>query len=149
MPNGMCASWVSDHGARAIPAAIAGMVAADDVAISLDAVPIVDANALPSIERLPGWHGRFFHSGNMTFAYYDIDADAVPLHEHHHEQEEVWNVIQGRLAVTIDGVEHIAEPGCAAIVPPDTPHSARVLGACRAIVVDHPLRDDMGSVRTD
>jgi mannose-6-phosphate isomerase-like protein (cupin superfamily) len=78
----------------------------------------------------------------MTFVYYEIAADAVPLHEHHHAQEEVWNVVHGRLAVTIDGVEHVAEPGCAAIVPPNRPHSARVLGACRAIVVDTPVRDE-------
>ena len=103
-------------------------------------MPFVDARDLPENERLPGWHGRTFHSENMTFAYYEIDADAVPLHEHHHPQEEVWNVVEGRLAVTVDGVEHIAEPGCAAIVPADTPHSARALGAVRAIVVDYPLR---------
>jgi len=36
----------------------------------------------------------------------------------------------------------VAGPGCAAVVPPDTSHSARALEACRAIVVDYPLRDD-------
>jgi mannose-6-phosphate isomerase-like protein (cupin superfamily) len=61
----------------------------------------------------------------MTFAYYEIAADAVPLHEHHHPQEEVWNVVQGSLAVTIDGEEQIAGSGCAAVVPADTRHSAR------------------------
>jgi hypothetical protein len=34
--------------------------------------------------------GRFFHSENMTFAIYEVDADAAPIHEHHHPQEEVW-----------------------------------------------------------
>jgi len=109
-------------------------------------VPFVDSTALLSKERLPGWHGRFFHSQSMTFAYYEIAADAVPLHEHQHPQEEVWNVVEGELAVTIDGVEHIAGPGCAAIVPSDTPHSARALGACRAIVVDYPVREEVGRV---
>jgi mannose-6-phosphate isomerase-like protein (cupin superfamily) len=105
-------------------------------------MPFVDSTELSTRERLPGWTSRIFHSDNMTFAYYDIAADAVPLHEHRHPQEEVWNVIEGKLAVTIDGVEQVAGPGCAAVVPPDTPHSARALGACRAIVVDYPLRDD-------
>lgn len=117
--------------------------------VSLGHVSFVDSNALPCTERLPGWSGRFFHSGNMTFAYYDIAADAVPLHEHHHVQEEVWNVVEGKLAVVVDGVEHIAEAGCAVIIPPDALHSARVLGACRAIVVDHPLREEIGGIRTD
>jgi mannose-6-phosphate isomerase-like protein (cupin superfamily) len=105
-------------------------------------MPFVDSAELSTWERLPGWTSRVFHSDSMTFAYYEIAADAVPLHEHHHPQEEVWNVIEGKLAVTIDGVEQVAGPGCAAVVPPDTPHSARALGACRAIVVDYPLRAD-------
>jgi quercetin dioxygenase-like cupin family protein len=111
-------------------------------------MPFVDPADMASNERLPGWHGRFFHSDNMTFALYDIAADAVPLHEHQHPQEEVWNVIEGKLAVTIDGVEHMAEPGCAAIIPPNARHSARAIGGCRAIVVDYPLRDLVGGVRT-
>jgi unsaturated pyranuronate lyase len=105
-------------------------------------MPVVDSSALPPHERLPGWFGRSFHSDNMTFAYWDIAADAAPLHEHHHPQEEVWNVVEGTLALTIGGVEHIVGAGSAAIVPPGTPHSARALGACRAIVVDYPLRTD-------
>jgi quercetin dioxygenase-like cupin family protein len=111
-------------------------------------VPFVDSSQLGSKEPLPGWSGRFFHSENMTFAYYEIAADADPLPEHQHPQEEVWHIIDGKLAVTIDGAEHIAAPGCAAIVPPETPHTARALGPCRAIVVDYPLRDQVGGVRT-
>jgi quercetin dioxygenase-like cupin family protein len=111
-------------------------------------MPFVDSSDLSPKEPLPGWSGRFFHSGKMTFAYYEISAGAQPLHEHHHPQEEVWHVLEGRLAVTIDGEERIASPGCAAIVPPDTPHSARALTACRVIVVDTPLRDAVGGVRT-
>jgi unsaturated pyranuronate lyase len=105
-------------------------------------MPIVDTGALPPHERLPGWIGRSFHSENMTFAYWEIAADAAPLHEHHHSQEEVWNVLTGELSITVGGVEHILRPGCAAIIPPDTPHSARARTACRALVVDYPLRAD-------
>lgn len=94
-------------------------------------------------EPLQGWRGRYFHAESMTFSHYDLAADAAPLHEHHHPQEEVWNVVEGELIVTIDGVEHRLGPGDAAIVPPDTPHSARVVTACRAIVVDHPVRHSL------
>jgi quercetin dioxygenase-like cupin family protein len=112
-------------------------------------MPFVDSSELSPREPLPGWAGRFFHSGKMTFAYYEIAADAEPLHEHHHPQEEVWHVLDGKLAVTIDGEEHIAAPGCAAIVPPNTPHSARALTACKAIVVDTPLREQVGGIHTN
>ena len=56
----------------------------------------------------------------MTFAHYEFDAGST-IHEHHHEQEEVWNVIEGELEVTVDGVAQVAGPGMVAIVPPNTP----------------------------
>src|SRR5262245_3060033 len=85
---------------------------------------------------LPGWTGRFYHSQTMTFGVWEIAPDAAPLHEHHHPQEEVWNVVEGEIALTIDGIEQIVGPHMAAVVPPNTRHSARPLGRCRAIVVD-------------
>ena len=103
---------------------------------------LVDTSKLRIIERLPGWRARIFHSASMTFAHYEFDAGST--HEHHHEQEEVWNVIEGELELTIDGVVRRAGPGVVAIVPPNTPHSVRALSGGRAIIVDHPLRRDFG-----
>jgi mannose-6-phosphate isomerase-like protein (cupin superfamily) len=95
---------------------------------------------------LPGWSGHFFHSENNTFALWDIAADAMPLHQHHHPQEEVWTVVDGELLLTIDGDERSLGPGYGAVVPADTPHSARVTAACRAVVVDHPVRSQLPGV---
>jgi len=103
---------------------------------------LVDSQDLDPWERLPGWTGRFFDTEYMTFALYEIAADAVPLHEHHHPQEEVWNVVEGEVAVIVGGIQHIAGPGCAVVVPSNTPHSATAHGACRVLVVDSPVRDD-------
>jgi mannose-6-phosphate isomerase-like protein (cupin superfamily) len=100
------------------------------------------------IEPLRGWTGRFFHSANMTFGHWDIAEDAADLHEHRHAQEEVWNVVSGEIVLVIDGKEHRLEAGDAAIVPPDVTHSARVLGACRAVVVDHPVRLELPTQHT-
>ena len=102
-------------------------------------MPLVDTSELKVIERLPGWRARIFHSPSMTFAHYEFDAGAS-IHEHSHDQEEVWNVIAGELEVTIDGVARIAGPGVVAIAPPNARHSVRALTDGRAIVVDHPLR---------
>ena len=95
---------------------------------------------------LPGWAGRFFHSANMTFAHWDIAADAADLHEHHHVQEEVWHVVDGEVALIIDGVEHLVSAGGAAVIPPDTPHAVRVVGASRVVVADYPLREQLPGV---
>jgi quercetin dioxygenase-like cupin family protein len=75
----------------------------------------------------------------MTFAHYDF-ARGASIHEHFHPQEEVYEVIEGELEVTIDGVTQIARRGIVAIVPSNSPHSVRALTDGRAIIVDHPVR---------
>ena len=105
-------------------------------------MPFVDTAAIEEYERLPGWHGRIFQSPSMTFATWRFRAGAE-IHAHHHEQEEVWQVLEGELEVTIGGETRRAGPGMAAIVPADTLHSVRALSDGRAMVVDWPLRDDM------
>ena len=72
-------------------------------------MPFVDISSLRVTERLPGWHGRYFHSATMTFAHYDFVRGAS-IHEHFHLQEEVYEVIEGELEITIDGVAQIVRP---------------------------------------
>ena len=105
----------------------------------------IDTSALDVREPRDGWKGRFFHSANMTFAYYAVEAGAW-IHEHSHPNDEVWNVVEGQVEVTIDGETFLAGPGCAAVVPPDARHSVRAVTAARVIVVDHPARDAIGGV---
>jgi quercetin dioxygenase-like cupin family protein len=93
-------------------------------------MPFIDTNELKTIERLPGWKGKYFDSESMTFG-------------HFHPNEEVWNVIEGHLEVRIAGKTQVAGPGCVALVPPDTRHFVRAITSGRAIVVDYPLRRDM------
>jgi len=110
-------------------------------------MPFIDTSELKVIERLPGWKGRYFDSDDMTFGHYVFDAGSS-IHGHSHPNEEVWNVIEGQLEVTIDGNTGVAGPGCVAVVPPNTLHSVRAISNGRAIVVDHPLRRDMGGSRS-
>jgi quercetin dioxygenase-like cupin family protein len=99
-------------------------------------MPFIDTNELKTIERLPGWKGKYFDSESMTFG-------------HFHPNEEVWNVIEGQLEVTIGGKTQIAGPGCVAIVPPDTKHFVKALTNGRAIVVDYPLRAGMAESKSN
>lgn len=107
-------------------------------------MPFIDTTALKVFEPRPGWKGRFFHSDSMTFAYYAFDAGAW-IHEHSHPNEEVWNVIEGQLEVTLDGITQVVGPGSAAVVAPNTTHSVRALTSGATIVVDYPLREAVGS----
>jgi quercetin dioxygenase-like cupin family protein len=102
-------------------------------------MPFIDTGTLDVIERLPGWYGRYFHSPSMTFAHYDFIRGAS-IHEHFHPQEEVYEVTDGELEVTIDGVAQIARAGTVAIVPGNVPHSVKALTDGRAIIIDYPLR---------
>jgi quercetin dioxygenase-like cupin family protein len=104
-------------------------------------MPFLDIGSLRVTERLPGWHGRYFHSACMTFAHYDFVRGAS-IHEHFHLQEEVYEVIEGELEITIDGVTQIVRPGSVAIVPSGARHSIKALTDGRAIIVDYPLRRD-------
>ncbi len=104
-------------------------------------MPFVDARSLKVIERLPGWYGRYFQSPNMTFAHYDFTRGSS-IHEHSHPQKEVYEIIEGELEVTIDGVTQIIRPGMVGIVPSNVRHSAKALTDGRAIIVDYPLRHD-------
>jgi quercetin dioxygenase-like cupin family protein len=107
-------------------------------------MPWIDTSQLDVIERLPGWHGRYFHSDSMTFAHYDFTRGAS-IHGHFHPQEEVYEVIEGELEITIDGVTQIACPGLVAIVPGGARHSVKALTDGRAIIVDHPRRPGFGA----
>ena len=103
-------------------------------------MPFLGPSDMVTAEPLPGWSAHFFHSANMTFSQYEIAADAMSLHEHFHEQEEVWHVVDGEVEISIDGAAQRLGPGCAAVVPPNTPHSARPVGVCRVVIADYPLR---------
>ncbi len=103
-------------------------------------MPFVDIGSLPVIERLPGWYGRYFHSPSLTFAHYDFKRSAS-IHEHFHPQEEVYEVIEGELEVTIDGLAQVIRAGLVAIVPSGVRHSIKALTDGRAIIVDYPVRE--------
>ena len=107
------------------------------------ALPVVDTDTLKVIERLPGWRGRYVHSATMTFAHYEFDAGAT-IHEHFHPEEEVYEVIEGELEITIDGARHAARPGLVAIVPANVRHFVRAVTGGRVIVIDHPARPELG-----
>jgi quercetin dioxygenase-like cupin family protein len=104
-------------------------------------MPFVNITEVKPVTLLPGWSGRFVHSQNLTLAYWEIADDAQSVHEHDHPQEEVWNVIEGEIEVTINGHTQLAGPGSVAVIPAGARHSVRVLHPSRVLVVDYPIRE--------
>jgi quercetin dioxygenase-like cupin family protein len=103
-------------------------------------MPILDTKAMDWREKRPGWKGAIFSSPSMTFAHWRFSQGAA-IHEHGHEQEEVWHLIEGELEVVVDGVASRVGAGSVIILPANTPHAVTALTDGFAIVADYPLRE--------
>ena len=104
---------------------------------------LIDTQKLPLRDVKPGWHGRFFDSGAMSFAYYDIEAGAS-LHEHAHPHEESGTSSPAKWESRSARRRFAPYQAPRRIVPPNTAHSVRAITASSVIIVDHPLREPVG-----
>ena len=100
-----------------------------------------DLANVPVREVLPGFRGQFIHTDTMTFAYWSIDpGKGVPTHKHPHEQ--VVNMLEGELELTVAGVRHVLKPGQIHAIAGNVEHSAVAITPVRVLDVFHPARDD-------
>jgi quercetin dioxygenase-like cupin family protein len=101
----------------------------------------VHLKKLPEVEPVPGYKGRFVHTDHMTFAFWDIkEGYAVPEHEHPNEQ--VCTVLEGTLALTVDGEKHLLNPGMVFIIPAGIRHAAYSVSDCKVMDTFYPVRED-------
>ncbi|MBU6997344.1 MAG: cupin domain-containing protein [Theionarchaea archaeon] len=92
-------------------------------------------------EIIPGYRGRFVHSENMTLAYWNITAGAA-LPEHTHPHEQVVNVIEGTMELTVEGEVYQLGEGSVLVIPGGVPHAGKSITRCRVIDVFFPVRED-------
>jgi quercetin dioxygenase-like cupin family protein len=84
---------------------------------------------------------QVIHAEHLTIARIGIArGGAVPTHAHVNEQ--VLNLISGRLKVILDGKEIVLEGGQTLVIPPNLPHSVEALETVVAVDVFSPRRDD-------
>lgn len=96
---------------------------------------------LPQQEPIAGYHARFVHAGQMTLAYWTIEAGAaIPEHAHPHEQ--VATVLSGEFEFTIGGETRRMGPSEVAVIPSNVPHSGKAITKCQMIDAFHPVRED-------
>jgi quercetin dioxygenase-like cupin family protein len=74
-------------------------------------------------------------------AYWEIEAGSeLPLHDHPHEQ--IVNVLEGELQLTVEGETKILRPGSVAVIASSIPHSGKAITDCRVLDAFHPVRED-------
>ena len=96
---------------------------------------------LPEHMLREGIYARLVHTEQMTVAHVLLIKGAVlPVHNHVHEQ--VTNVVEGELEMTVDGHTRICRPGDVVVLPSNVPHGAVALTECRVIDVFQPVRED-------
>lgn len=96
---------------------------------------------IASKEILPGFKGKFIHTPNMTFAYWEIKEGSL-LPEHHHPHEQVVNLLEGEFEMTIDGTTKILTKGMVVPISGNTVHSGKALTECKILDVFSPVRED-------
>ncbi len=100
-----------------------------------------DLQHIPTRELVPGFHGKFVHTENMTLVYWDVEAGAaLPEHEHMHEQ--VTHLTEGEFEMTVAGETSILKAGSVVVIPSDVTHSGRAITKCKITDVFFPVRED-------
>lgn len=90
---------------------------------------------------VPGYHAKFIHTENMTFALWRIEA-GEPLPDHSHPHEQVSHLLEGEFELTVEGVARRMTQGMVAVIPPYANHSGRAYTDCRVMDVFSPRRED-------
>ena len=98
-------------------------------------------SAIPVEQMNPLVTRQVLHSQHITIARIGIKrGGAVPTHAHINEQ--VLNMISGRLQVILDGVEMVLQGGQSLVIPPNVPHSVEALEDTVAVDIFSPVRED-------
>lgn len=92
-------------------------------------------------EVMPGYHGKFIHSSNNTFAYWEVKANS-PLPEHSHHHEQVVHMLDGIFVLTVEGEENELHAGDVYIIPSNAKHSGISKTDCIILDVFSPVRED-------
>lgn len=102
---------------------------------------LADFAALPELKLAEGVMAHVVNTATMSVTHVRcVKGAAVPEHSHYHEQ--LVNVVEGQLELTVNGEKTILTPGKVLVLPPNVPHSARALTEVYVIDVFHPARED-------
>lgn len=102
---------------------------------------LVKLDELPELEIAEGILMRAVTAQSMTVAHVKLSAGAL-LPEHAHVNEQIVNVIDGELELTVEGQPYRLVPGKVMVLAPHVVHSGRAVTDCRVVDAFHPVRED-------
>lgn len=92
-------------------------------------------------EIAPGFFSKLIHTKLNTINFIEVAAgNTVPLH--HHPQEQLSFVLEGKFEMTIEGKMQVLEPGIFCTIPSNALHGGKAITNCRLIDIFNPARED-------
>lgn len=98
-------------------------------------------SGIPVEQLNPTFARQAIHTDRMTIAYLHLKEGGV-VPEHHHENEQVSMVLEGKLKFLAAGEEYIVEAGEVLQIPSNLPHRVEVLSDSVVIDLFAPVRAD-------
>ena len=100
-----------------------------------------DITQIEPKEIVKGYHGRFIHMKNFTFAYWEVEAGAE-IPEHYHVHEQLMQVIEGEFELSVNGQTKIYKAGMGVKIPSHVSHGGKALTDCKLTDIFSPVRED-------
>lgn len=101
----------------------------------------MNLSEIEASEKMPGYRGKFVHGQGMSWAFWEVDKDAVaPVHQHAHEQ--IMHVVEGSFEFSLHGETALYGPGDLLVIPPNVPHGGKALTPCKLMDIFCPVRED-------
>lgn len=101
----------------------------------------IELKDLPELEIANGIKAHAITADTVTVLHVRIEEGAL-LPEHSHYNEQVVNVIEGELELTVEGKNYNLIPGNVMVLEPNVIHSGRAVKECKVVDVFHPVRRD-------
>ena len=108
------------------------------------AIPAVhNLTEAPPVREEPGFRQVVFRGIDQLIAVTEIGPEKEDAEPHTHPYEQMNMLVEGRLDFLVDGERVELEPYDALTIPPEVPHTSRVVeGESARMVVFWPLRED-------
>ena len=99
-------------------------------------------NENPSIEICPGISRRTLTNGKTMYQMLATLAAGSRMPEHHHTQEQIVHIVEGRMRLIVEGVPHELSAGDSFYLASNVPHGVETVEETRVVDTFSPPRDD-------